>query len=46
MSVAVAPRITATLSPPTQVTYSTAPAGSIGDVVTLAVGLEPIAKWQ
>ena len=46
MSVAVALRITATLSPEAQATYSMAFAGSIGEVVMLAVGLEPMAKWQ
>lgn len=45
-SVAVAPRITATLSPLAQLTYSMAFAGSMGEVVRLAVGLEPMAKWQ
>ena len=45
-SVAVAPRITATLSPEAQVTYSMAFAGNIGEAVRLAVGLAPMAKWQ
>ena len=43
---AVALRITATLSPGEQATYSMQLVGSMGEVVMLAVGLEPMAKWQ
>ena len=43
---AVALRITATLSPGEQATYSMQLVGSIAEVVMLAVGLLPIAKWQ
>ena len=38
--------MTATLSPEAQATYSTALAGSMGEVVMLAVGLEPMAKCK
>ena len=44
MSVAVASRMTAILSPPDTATYSRALAGSIALVVVVAVGLAPTAK--